>query len=294
MLFPSAKPFRLPSVIRRSSRIKCEESRAMQHILTTARRAAEAAGEVLSQSFRQGFSVRSKAPGDLVTDADLAAEACIAEIISAEFPHHHILGEEQHHSAIDVEHLWIVDPLDGTTNFAHGIPHFAVSIAYCRNGDLQCGVIFNPIRNDCYIAERGGGAFHNDRQIHTGQGRTMSDVLIGVGFYYDRGVMMEATLSAIRDCFHGGIHGIRRFGTASLDMAQVACGQFGGYFEYELNPWDFAAGRLLVEEAGGIVSTCTGSPLPLARSSVLAAGPDIHKPLLAITSQHAAAASGKS
>lgn len=258
----------------------------VSQMMTTAREAASAAGDILSRYFRDGFGVRSKGPSDLVTDADVAAEQCIAEVIAAQLPDHHVLAEESHKSATDVEHLWVVDPLDGTTNFAHGIPHFAVSIAYCHHGTVQCGVVFNPIRGDWYTAERGQGAFHNDQPLRATRSTSLSEVLVGTGFYYDRGQMMEATLAAIRDCFLGHIHGIRRFGTASLDLAQVASGHFGGYFEFELNAWDFAAGQLLVQEAGGIASDCHGNPLPLGKSSVMAAGPDLHQELLQITSQH--------
>jgi myo-inositol-1(or 4)-monophosphatase len=258
----------------------------MNPIMLTAREAALQAGHILQSYFRDGFSVRSKATADLVTDADVAAEQKIAEIILDGFPDHCLLGEESHSSPVDVEHLWVVDPLDGTTNFAHGIPHFAVSIAYYHQGVAQCGVIWNPVRDDWYTCERGGGAFHNEQPIQVSTAASMAESLIGVGFYYDRGAMMEATLAAIRDCFHSQIHGIRRCGTASLDLAHVASGLFGGYFEYDLSPWDFAAGRLLVEEAGGSVVTCGGQPLPLARSSVLATAPAIHDELLTITSRH--------
>jgi myo-inositol-1(or 4)-monophosphatase len=258
----------------------------MNEIMITARRAAQSAGEILQGFYRDGFSVRLKAAADLVTDADVAAEKRIAEVILSDFPEHCILGEEEHTSDIDVEHLWVVDPLDGTTNFAHGISHFAVSIAYYHHGVPTCGVIWNPIRDDWYTAERGGGAFHNNSRIHVGTQQSMAEVLIGVGFYYDRGAKMEATLAAIRDCFHSQIRGIRRFGTASLDLAHVASGFYGGYFEYDLNPWDFAAGRLLVEEAGGQVIACNGTPLPLSRSTVLATSPGIHESLLQITARH--------
>ena len=181
----------------------------------------------------------------------------------------------------------VVDPLDGTNNFVHGIPHFAVSIAYYRQGEAECAVILNPIRGDRYEARRGQGATCNGQSIQVSQATQLDQVLIGVGFYYDRGRMMEATLAAIHEFFGNNVHGIRRFGTASLDLSQVAAGWFGGFFEYELSPWDFAAGRLLVEEAGGTVTTCDGAPLPLAKSTVLASNGSLHPQMLDIVKKHA-------
>ena len=217
---------------------------------------------------------------DLVSDADVNAERAIAHVIRRHFPDHQILGEEENSGSIDAEHLWVVDPLDGTTNFAHGIPHFAVSIAYYRNGEAQTGVVFNPIRNDWYTAIKGTGAQHNDRPMHVNQHQSLTEAIIGTGFYYDRGAIMEATLASIGRLFKQQIHGIRRFGTASLDLAMVASGQFTAFFEYQLSPWDFAAGRLLIEEAGGRITTCSGDALPLRKTSVLASNGKLHSIVL--------------
>jgi myo-inositol-1(or 4)-monophosphatase len=258
-----------------------------EEIVSTAVRAAEEAGRLLKEYFSGvEFEVRSKAPADLVTTADVAAERRIAEVIRSVFPDHAILGEEENSGDLSAEYLWVVDPLDGTTNFAHGIPHFAVSIACLHRGRAIVGVVWNPIRGDWYQATRGGGAFHNGRRMQVGRQSQLSEVLIATGFYYDRGAMMEATLAAIGDVFRQNIHGIRRFGTASLDLAQVAGGQFGGFFEYMLSPWDYAAGGLLVEEAGGRISTCQGSSLPLSKSSLLATNGLLHDELLAIVRRH--------
>jgi myo-inositol-1(or 4)-monophosphatase len=246
-----------------------------------AKEAALAAGEVLSDCFQSGLSMRTKgASVELVSDADVNAERAIAEVIRSHFPGHGILGEEENSDNANEEHLWIVDPLDGTTNFAHGIPHFAVSVAYYANGIPQCGVVFNPLRQDWYVAERGLGSTHNDVSLQVGTQTALSEVLIGTGFYYDRGAMMEATLAAIDRLFKQQIRGIRRFGTASLDLAMVASGQFGAFFEYQLSPWDFAAGRLLVEEAGGKVTTCSGSDISMQKTSLLAAAPGLYESVL--------------
>ena len=248
--------------------------------------AAKAAGTILERFFHEGAEVRSKGISDLVTDADIAAEREIARMIHAEFPEHAILGEEENSGRVDAEHLWVVDPLDGTTNFAHRLPHFAVSIAYLYRGQTQLGVVWNPIRGDLYTAQRGHGALHNGKPIHVGPQTQMSEVLVGTGFYYDRGAMMEATLAAIGDCFRQNIHGIRRFGTASLDLAHVATGLYGAYFEYQLSPWDYAAGQLLVEEAGGRVTDCDGGPLPLHKTTILATNGSLHAQMLPIVQRH--------
>ncbi len=260
----------------------------MQHeLMTVAKRAAEAGGAVVARAFAEGVAVRSKAVSDLVTDADLESEQTIARVIREAFPDHAILGEETYRDDVSAEHLWVVDPLDGTTNFAHSIPHFAVSIAYYHNGEPVCGAIFNPITKDWYTAGKGEGAFANGERVNVTAVGELNQVLIGVGFYYDRGAMMEGTLAAIGDLFREQIHGIRRFGTASLDMVQVGMGRYAAFFEYELSPWDFAAGRLFVEEAGGQVSTCTGENLPLAKTGVLASNGHLHEAVLKIVKAHA-------
>jgi len=248
--------------------------------------AARAGGAIVARYFREGVEIRTKEAFNLVSDADVESEQAIADTIHREFPKHAILGEESHSDRADSEHLWIIDPLDGTNNFAHDIPHFAVSIAYFRKGVPQCGVIYNPIRDDWYVTEVGKGAWHNGQQIHVGKQQSLNEVIVGVGFYYDRGQMMESTLNAIRELFQQQIHGIRRMGAASLDLCAVACGMFGVFFEYELGAWDFAAGQLFVTEAGGIVTTCHGASLPIARSSVLATNGVLHPAALAIIQKH--------
>ncbi|MEZ6056702.1 MAG: inositol monophosphatase family protein [Planctomycetaceae bacterium] len=255
--------------------------------LEVARQAARAAGEVLLRAMQAGpIVVREKQASDLVSDADLESERVIAAIIRETFPHHSILGEETLKDDVSAEHLWVIDPLDGTTNFAHGIPHFAVSIAYYLRGEPKVGVVWNPARNDHFEAVAGRGAHHNGRVAKVSAAKSLSEVLVGVGFYYDRGAMMEATLSAVGDLFRQQIRGIRRMGTASLDLCQVGLGWYGGFFEYELSPWDFAAGRLFLTEAGGAISTCKGDPLPMQKTSVLASNQELHESLLSIVGPH--------
>jgi myo-inositol-1(or 4)-monophosphatase len=261
-------------------------TKTMSPELTTAEDAARAGGQIVARYFRDGVTMRHKAKVDLVSDADIEAEHAIVAVIRESFPDHAIMGEESHAADASAQHLWIVDPLDGTTNFAHGLPHFGVSIAYYQNGQAQCGAILNPITNDWYVARRGHGATFNGQPVHVSKHDTLNQVLVGAGFYYDRGAMMEATLAAIGELFHQDIHGIRRMGAAALDLCMVATGQYGGFFEYQLSPWDFAAGRLFVEEAGGKVTTCRGDALPLAQTSVLATNGVLHDSMLGIVGRH--------
>jgi myo-inositol-1(or 4)-monophosphatase len=244
--------------------------------------AARAGGAVVARHFRDGVTMRRKGAGDLVSDADTESERVIAETILARFPSHAVLGEETYRADASAGHLWIVDPLDGTTNFAHRIPHVAVSIAYYRGGVPQVGVIFNPLRDEWFTAVRGGGAQHDGRPARVSAERGLDEALLAVGFFYDRGAMMEATLATIGDLFRRRIHGVRRFGTAALDLCMVGTGTFGAFFEYRLAPWDFAAGRLFVEEAGGRVTTCRGEALPVAPSTVLASNGRLHEAMLEV------------
>lgn len=259
--------------------------------LQIAEAAAHAGAEVALRHFQDFANVASQVkPGEpsynRVSVADVESEHAIVEVIRREFPHHAILGEEAHSADANAEHLWIIDPIDGTNNFLHGIPQFGVSVAYYRAGQPVCGVILNPVHGDRFVASRGQGSFHNGQRVHVSEHRRLDEVLIGLGFYYDRGAVMEATLAAMRELFGHNIHCIRRLGAATLDLCMVACGQLGAYFEYELSPWDFAAGRLFVEEAGGHVSTCDGEPLPLAKTHILASNGHLHETMREIVQRH--------
>ena len=265
--------------------------------LATAISAAKSGAEILTQYFADlgSAEIQTKQTGDqyqgIVTQADVEAERAIVAEIKKTFPDHEFLGEEEHSASADAEHLWVIDPLDGTNNFAHGIPHFAVSIAYYRNGKAHCGVIIDPCRNDTFTTERGEGAFWHKPdgtriRASVNQHARFEDTMIAVGFYYDRGPMMQATLAATEELFQQNIHGIRRFGTAALDLVSVGIGRYGGYFEYKLSPWDFAAAQLFVTEAGGMVTTCSGDPLGLNVSTVLATNSRLHQQILPIVKKH--------
>ncbi len=258
--------------------------------LDVAKSAASAAADVIRKFHHDGFAVHTKEGStedvDMVSEADLAAEQTIVQAIRETFPTHAFLAEETFSAPADAPHLWVIDPLDGTTNFVHGIPHVGISIAYYQSGQPVCAVVVNPLRGDWYVAQRGGGAWVNGVAARVADHSKLTESLVGVGFYYDRGAMMQATLAAVSDLFHNNIHGIRRFGTASLDLCMVGCGHVGAFFEYQLSPWDFAAGRLFVEEAGGRVTTCDGNELPLAVTTLLASNGLLHEPVVEITSKH--------
>ncbi|MEE2936754.1 MAG: inositol monophosphatase family protein [Planctomycetota bacterium] len=264
----------------------------MNDVLEAAVMAARAGGDVLMRYFRDGVQMRNKSEQggktyDLVSDADVESERIIGEYLAEQFPNHELLGEENLVGQVDAEHVWVIDPLDGTNNFAHQIPHFAVSIGYYRSGVAEVAAIYNPARDEMYTAVRGGGAFRNGQPAQVCESSSLAQTLIGCGFYYDRGAMMKDTLATLEEFFSHDIHGIRRFGTASLDLCQVGCGYFGGFFEYKLSPWDFAAGRLFVEEAGGKISDARGASLQLEVGSVVASNGRLHDEMIEITSKRA-------
>lgn len=259
--------------------------------LQLAVRAAEQAGRRIAQLYGQAFSstrkeVAGQAQG-LVTQADLEAEQIIIQAIRGQYPGHQILSEESHPDLVgEASDVWVLDPLDGTNNFAAGIPHFAVSLAYYSAGQPVCGVIHQPLSGDFFLALKSAGAWHNQHQVQVNRHTALNETIAAFGFHYDRGLMMSQTLAALHDLFTNQINGVRRFGAAALDLAWVGCGRIGCFFEFKLSPWDFAAGRLFVEEAGGLVTTSDGQPLPLASSSLLASNRLLHPQLVQLLSQH--------
>ncbi len=255
-------------------------------VLQVAEEAASAAGLLVMDHFKRSVAARAKGVANMVTDADFAAEHAIVDVIRRRRPGDDVLAEEGHTADVDAERLWVVDPLDGTHNFAHGLPHFAVSIAYYERGEPLVGVVLNPNTNEWYRAIRGHGAFHNDQRVCVNGHDSLNQAMLACGFPYDRDALMDATLAAMGDLIRAEIHGIRRLGTASLDLCWVGLGRFGGFFEYLLSPWDFAAARLFVEEAGGKVTDGRGASLGLRPSSVLATNGRLHSPILEIVRGH--------
>lgn len=265
--------------------------------IEVAEAAAKVGGALAAGRFQTGIVGGSKNASpeegsfNIVTQTDLEAERAIVEVIRRTFPDHAVLGEEIYGGGektaetLASEHLWIIDPIDGTSNFFHGVPHFGVSVAYYHNGEPACGVVGNPARDEWFTAVRGQGAFQDGRRLSVAPNLRLDEVLVGFGYFYDRGTMMEATFDVVVELLRRKSHGVRRMGAATLDLAYVANGAFGAFFEYELSPWDFAAGRLFVEEAGGKITTCYGEPLPLGKSSVLATNGAIHEELVELLTE---------
>jgi myo-inositol-1(or 4)-monophosphatase len=206
-----------------------------------------------------------------VTEADIQSESFIRDAIKEKYPHHLFLGEESEDAvSLKSDHLWIVDPLDGTNNFSCGLPHYSVSIAYARGGDIVAGAVYDPSRKELFSAEKNHGAFLNGKRLQCSPRRSMGQALICTGFYYDRGDMMRSTLKSIERLFDRDIRGLRRTGSAALDLSWTAAGRFDGFFEYELHPWDFAAGLLLVREAGGRTCDTEGRAAGLNSGGIIA------------------------
>ncbi len=255
---------------------------ARSALLNVIVQAAMKAGRSLSRDFGevQNLQVSLKGPGDYVSQADRKAEEIIHAELSRARPGYSFLMEER--GAIegdDGQHTWIVDPLDGTTNFLHGIPIFAVSIALERQGQVVAGVVYNPAMDELYTAERGGGAFMNDRRLRVAARSKLSDAVIATGIpHLGRGHHGKALVD-LRNVM-GEVAGIRRMGAASLDLAYVAAGRVDGYWEDWLSAWDMAAGMLIVREAGGFTSDRTGGQDVLSGGSIVAGNELIHKALL--------------
>jgi len=245
----------------------------LEQIIEVARSAALRAGALIGRTTGEiEVSIKGDGASNLVTQVDLAAQQAVIETIHETFPGHAVLGEEEDQvAAIDAEHLWVIDPLDGTNNFVHGVPQYAVSVAYAERGVVQAGAVLDPNRSELFTAMRGRGASLNGRPIRVGGRSSLDQILVATGFYYERGVLMERTLAAIGRLFRHDIHGIRRFGAAALDLCWVACGRFDAFFEYRLSPWDYAAATLAIEEAGGRCEDRRGTPLRLGADSVVAA-----------------------
>src|ERR1051325_888829 len=228
------------------------------------------------------LQVSIKGPGEFVSTADLKAGRTLRNELHRARPGCGLLFEEGGEVAGgDPRHRWIVDPLDGTTNFLHGIPHFAISIALERDGEIIAGVVYEPTRDEMYWAEKGAGAYLNDRRLRVSARRQLGEALVATGLPF-RGRPKHpsyiATLARVLETTSG----VRRFGSAALDLAYVAAGRYDGYWEFGLSPWDLAAGLLLVREAGGFVSDLTGGQNVLTSGDVLAANGPLHLPLAAL------------
>ena len=247
----------------------------MHPMLNTAVKAARRAGNIINRATRNldVLAVREKAANDFVSEVDREAEHAIISTLHEAYPGHAILAEESGASGAS-EYQWVIDPLDGTTNFLHGFPQYCVSIALAHRGTVTQGVIYDPVRNDLFTASRGRGAYLNDRRIRVSKRQHLRDCLVGTGFPFRDGSYLDTYLAMMRAMITHAA-GIRRPGAAALDLAYVAAGFYDGFWEIGLNPWDVAAGSLLVLEAGGLIGDLAGEGDYLHGGQVIAASPKI-------------------
>ena len=245
-------------------------------------KAARLAGRTLKRDFGEveHLQVSLKGPANFVTAADRKAEEILREELAKARPGYGFVGEETgRHDGSDATHLWIVDPLDGTTNFLHGIPQFAISVALERDGAIVAGLIYNPATDEMFLAERGKGAFLNDKRLRVAGRRRLADSVISCGLpHLGRGdlELNRREMAAVQE----KVAGLRRFGSAALDLAFIAAGRFDGYWERGLSPWDMAAGILLVREAGGYVTDLQGKDTMLTTGDIIAGNEIVHRDLL--------------
>ncbi len=252
----------------------------------TAIKAAKEAGKIILDYYSENVDATTKKNTyDLVTEADLASENKIISIIKHKFPDHSLLTEESGKETHKSDYCWIIDPLDGTNNFYHKFPMFCVSIALYKKGKPLIGVVFDPLKNELFYAEKSKGAFLNNRKINVSNANKLNKSLLALGFYYERGLLMRKSLSQMKKFFYENVHGIRRTGSAALDLCYTACGRFDGYWELMLNPWDFAAGSLILTEAGGRITDAKGNRYNLMMKSVAASNGKIHKSMIKILTQ---------
>ncbi len=244
----------------------------------TAINAAYQAGNVLQKYYTKKLTVSTKAnPFDLVTQADVEAERAIVNAIKAKFPDHAFWTEESGQSGAS-DYVWLIDPLDGTTNFVHHYPMFSVTVSLLYQRAVILSVIYDPIHNELFVAEKGAGASLNNNPIHVSNVKTITGALVATGFASARGPLLKRNLAYFQKVLPV-TQGIRRSGSAALNMAHVACGRLDGYWVLRLAPWDWVGGALLVEEAGGRVSDISGSPWNLETKEILVANPAIHQVL---------------
>lgn len=259
----------------------------MQPMIRVASAAARKASEVIAHAFRDIdlIKVEKKAPTDFVTAVDRAVERILIDEIKERFPDHKFLGEESGVSGNpDAEVEWIIDPLDGTTNFVRGIPQFAISIGCKVKGRLEHGLILDPIRDDEFSASRGQGARLNGKRIRVSDTKSLEGSLLATGIPFGDATLphVDAYLSCTKELLEKNTAGIRRLGAASLDLAYLAAGRFDGFYEIDLKPWDIAAGVLIVREAGGLVSDLSGGDNYMESGNILCGNPRVFKEMLPI------------
>jgi myo-inositol-1(or 4)-monophosphatase len=253
----------------------------MQEFLAAAREAALRAGRLLRENLNGTREISYKGEINLVTEMDRRSERLAVEILLSTFPGHGVMAEEETRIESGPDFVWIIDPLDGTTNYAHGYPNFAVSIGLEQAGEITLGVVYDPMRDELFSALKGGGAYLNDRPIHVSHADTLIRSLLATGFPYDRVVSKENNLNYFNALLMASQE-VRRSGSASLDLCSVAAGRLDGYWELKLQPWDVAAGSLIVREAGGVVSDFNGVRFSVYDKEILASNGRIHKQMVEV------------
>jgi myo-inositol-1(or 4)-monophosphatase len=264
----------------------------MDPMLNIAVRAARAAGDLIARHATRvdSLTITNKGRNDFVSEIDKQAEREIISILQKAFPDHGFLGEEGgRQGGADnrgkSEYMWVIDPLDGTTNFLHGFPQFSVSIGLMHRGRMECGVVYDPSRQELFTAKRGGGAMLDNRRIRVSSQKGFQGALLGTGFPFKDQRHIDAYLAMFKDLMRDTA-GIRRPGSAALDLAYVACGRFDGFWELGLKPWDISAGVLLVQEAGGVVTDLEGSDQYWLTGNLVVANPRFHRLMLETIQPH--------
>jgi myo-inositol-1(or 4)-monophosphatase len=250
--------------------------------LTTAVEAVVRAGDLQMAHFGRSFHIDKKGTIDLVTEVDVAVERMFRAMIAERFPDHQILAEEMGGAASAPQGpCWVFDPIDGTTNFAHGLPIFCASLALEIDGVAEAGAVYDPNRKELFTAERGGGAFLNGRPLHVSSALRLVDAMLVTGFPYDVHARVDEIVGLF-GAFVGQARAVRRLGSAAIDLCYVAAGRMDGFWEADLKPWDIAAGALIVAEAGGRVTTTSGGPFTSRGGQVLATNGHLHDQMLAV------------
>ncbi len=260
-------------------------SQALHPMLNVAVNAARKAGSIINRASLDidQLKVSTKSTNDFVTEVDHKAEEVIIETLLTAYPGHGILAEEsgRKHGAKHSEYVWIIDPLDGTTNFIHGLPFYAVSIALAFRDQIQQAVVYDPTRNELFYASKGRGAFMNDKRLRVSKRTRMAESLIGTGFPFRKGDNFQRYVKMFSEIMQN-CAGVRRPGAAALDLCYVAAGHYDGFFETGLNPWDIAAGSLMITEAGGLIGNFTGESDFLYQREVVAGNPKVYGQMVSI------------
>jgi myo-inositol-1(or 4)-monophosphatase len=266
----------------------CEILARMEPFERVARAAVEEGSAVLSATWREPKQVRHKGPVDIVTETDHQVETLIVDRLRRAFPDHVIVAEEAHGDASPPERagraVWYLDPLDGTTNFAHAYPQFAISLALAHGDQLRFGIVHDPVRDETFVAHHGSGATLNDEPIGVSGVGELGDALLATGFPYDRRSRPDFYLGFFRD-FMCSAQGVRRNGSAALDLCYVACGRLDGFWEWKLHPWDVAAGTLIVREARGTVTDFRGGAFDLFGEQTLASNGLLHDAMIRLLAE---------